>query len=239
MSDPLPPHLAALVARARAEGTAPLGRLPEVELTGAGWPGLSYLGTDGAPAPATDPATAARTAAGGGLLGDHLTLVLRHHRLLGSWVQRPQQPNPHSALDVRRLTVLDVDPADVVLVERLAGPPAAPAVDLAVVRLPDLAAELAGLAFRPPASPAERAATGGTDSLFAGPDRRAVDVPSRLVHDWDAPTGVLTAWAYTLLGGRRDGDWVGRRPMTIGRARPALYEKHLRRRLGRRQPRAR
>lgn len=236
MSAPLPPHLVRLIEQARAGGRAALGRLPEVELVGAGWPGLTYLAAPDAPRPPTDALTAARTAGEGGLLGDYLTLVLRHHRLLGSWVQRPQRPNGESAVAVRRLTVLDLDPADVVVVERLDRPGGPAVVELELRRLPDLVAELTELAYRAPASPAERAATPGTDSVYTGPDRRTPNVPSRLVHDWDAPTAELGAWAYSLLGRRADGDWVARRPMTVRRAAPALYAKHLRRRLGRRQP---
>lgn len=238
----LPDRLARLVEAARADGSAPLHSFDERELVDAGWTALSLLARD--PAAADDSLSSARMAnvvAGRppGPLADYTTLVLEHRRMGAYWLGYPLSDNRASVIPALRVAVLDLPGPDVAVVERADVPaegrePVTVGVEL--VRCADLADELTRLAYRPAQGPAERAATAGTHSVFLGPDRKAQWVPTRLAHDWDAPTGVMVRWSYTLFGARTERDWVGRQPMTIQKTKPDLYRKHLLGRLGKRDP---
>lgn len=178
-----------------------------------------------------------RTKVAGGRLLDVLALD-EHRRHQISYVRsEPRVGNAVSVATFARFTVLAPD-AEVALL--LSGSGDSKCVDVPVtvelVRCEELVADLVRLAYRAPVSDVEASATPGTQTTFVGPDRKAAGVPSTLVHQWHASDGALHAWAYDLFAGRTERDWVGRKPMVIKHARPALYTKHLRKRLARRSP---
>jgi hypothetical protein len=138
------------------------------------------------------------------------------------------------------LVVPDVGDGDVVAIQRHhvhrgESAPSSP-VEVELARVDVVLEELVELAFRAPLDGPERSEKPGSELIFFGPDRKTSVVSSSLVHDWDAPRATLYAWSYSLLGRRIGRDRVSRQPTRGGRYTPALYRKHLNRRLAQRDP---
>jgi len=105
-----------------------------------------------------------------------------------------------------------------------------------LVRKDVLLEELLSLAFREPLTYRERSEQTGTETVFAGPDRRTPVIASRLVHDWNARNATLYAWHYSLFGRRTDGDWIARQASRWGLCSRSFYRNHLAHRLVCRDP---
>jgi hypothetical protein len=182
--------------------------------------------------------TPAELSATGGLR-DYLDLV-RDHRLQTSnwicWIPDARTPVPRL---VRRITTIgpigEAAAAPVALIERMAVPaPTQPqtalGIEIVLAPVEDVAAELAGLAYREPTE-AERAAGEGLEAVLIGPDRALPNVPSRLVRGWDSRTATLRWRSLTLFGRRAPGERLARKALTVHRLRPDGYRDHVRRRL--------
>jgi len=253
-------ELADLIAAAATE-PVPLCSVTEAQLLVVGWnpPGRLSLG---AFAGAADPAgfagadearaeavaaglaapgsglTPAATVAPAGPLAAYLELVTGHRRQTSTWASWLQAEQPPAHRTLLRVTELDWPGAQIAAVERMRLPvPNDPhtALPIAIELLAHerLLDELVALAYRDPVSETERDSAPGTESVLLGPDRRLAAVPSRLVHVWGAPIGVLHWRVNTLLGRRAKGEWVGRRTASFPRVRAGQYREHLDRRLTR------
>lgn len=168
-----------------------------------------------------------------GRLADYLVLVSRDRLATATWVNGTageQTGERAGGWRVRRLTLLRSAP--VVVVERVASDVPDPAqplpVAIVLAGVEAVADELVALAFRPPVQASERQSAAGTESLYVGPDRKAAEVPSLLVHRWDEPTGELRWRRMSLFARRTERDRLGGRvPLTLPRVTPADYRAHL------------
>ncbi|WP_375491480.1 hypothetical protein [uncultured Jatrophihabitans sp.] len=241
--DGLPPRIQAMFDGCGPGKRVELGRFDEAELHAAGMlggPVLRVLPGEWSAAEVVDVARrAASTIDGGGPLADVLLLDTSFRLQLAFWVNAPLEPNPTSVEHWRRICVLGTDgePIALVAVAVIRGQPEPADVDvtLQLVDCGDLADELTLLAYRPPDSDAEEAATSGTTSIYYGPDRKAAFLPCSLERPWDGK-GVLSSWFYDLTAKRTERDWVGRKPMTIKYRKAVFYAKHLRARMKRLSP---
>lgn len=176
--------------------------------------------------------TPAELSAAGGLR-TYLDLVGQHRLQTSNWqCWIPDAATPVDRL-ARRLTV--VRGGEVVVVERTTVPappqPERPLpVEIALVPLDGVLAELAGLAYRAP-TPAERAYGPRLRAVFVGPDRALADFPSLLERDWDAATATLRWRSMSLFGRRAPGEKLARNALTVRRLTSDGYRDHLRRRL--------
>lgn len=168
-----------------------------------------------------------------GRLADYLVLVSRDRLATATWVQETtgeQTGEQTGGWLVRRLTLLRSAP--VVVLERVASDVPDPArplpVAVVLAGVEAVADELVALAFRPPAQAGERQSATGTGSLYVGPDRKAAEIPSLLLHRWDEPTGELRWRRMSLFARRTERDRLGGRvPLTLPRVTPADYRAHL------------
>lgn len=252
MTAPLPEHLRALVTQASAV-EVPLCTVDEAQLLLIGWPlpyrgpdlvafagqanPYHFAGLDTAVRGLLDAGLAERGAPGTpvamtsrGALRDYLQLVISHRLQTATWSSYAQTGVAATARSSRRLTALREAP--VVVVERFEVPADATAdealpIAISLAPLDAVADELTTLAYRPPIDDAERAAAPGTESVFIGPDRKAENLPSVLVHRWDQRNALLH-WRYLSLFGRREpGEWVGRAPVVRAWTEPHHYRQHL------------
>lgn len=166
-----------------------------------------------------------------GALRDYFDLIARRLQT-STWLSLLDDGREASARVVRRIT--PIRGTRVALLERLDVPAAADAAEplpviVMLVRVSDVAQELAELAFRPPASRAEQTQANGVVSLLVGPAGDELDCPSRLTHLWGRPNAVLE-WRHSALFGRTG---VAARDVTKSR-----YGRHLLSRLQVPEPRS-
>jgi hypothetical protein len=226
----LPPHLHELVARASLT-EQPLGVVDEAQMMAYGPgalprpPGPTF---DGPYVPDDVPAGPEVVE----VLRDALTLILGDSEPPFLWTQVPEGRGDSPWL-VRHIYPLRS--RAVALIERMDFDPACPhgplPITISVAPLMAVVNELVSLAYRPPASRAERLGGPGTITFLIGPDRKATAVPTRLVHRWDAPTGILVGFYYSLFGRRTERDWVARAQAVSPMLKPDRYRGYLLRRL--------
>lgn len=137
-------------------------------------------------------------------------------------------------------TVRQPEPArrhtEVTVVERMHVPDSADPddplpIEISVATLDSVAGEVADLAFRGPATDAERASAASIESVYVGPDRKLTTFPSRLVRLWDKPEAVLHWYSFSLFGRRSPGERLGRAAARNPRMTPERYRLHLLRRM--------